>query len=161
MFAARCIAVSLTFFVLLYSGLSLAASLMWELMRRVPRHFRIPGSASLLLGLRILPLLGAISITVAFSLPSFLFLEPRSTDEAIGTLPLALGFCSLLLLAAGITRASSAHARASQAVAEWLNGATMLEERASAPVFRTGEGTPLSSPSRPCARPRFWSPRLL
>ena len=67
-------------------------------MRRIfrPRSARAP--ADLLFALRILPLALSSLVTFAFTLPSFLLLEPRSTNEAIGTAPLALGFCCLILL---------------------------------------------------------------
>ena len=93
MFAARCIGVSLAVFVLLYVFLSVAVSRGWKLVRRMFRPRSARGSADLLFALRILPLALSSAITLAFTLPSFLLLEPRSTNEAIGTAPLALGFC--------------------------------------------------------------------
>jgi len=147
MFAARCIGVSLAVFVVLYVFLSVAISRGWALIQRVfqPRSAR--GSADLLFALRVLPLAVSSLVTLAFTLPSFLLLEPRSTDEAIGTAPLALGFCCLILLAAGIARAAVAQRKASRALVKWLDGSILMESQiaesgSAVPIFRTGSNAP-------------------
>jgi Zn-dependent protease with chaperone function len=142
MFTARCIGVSLAVFVLLYAFLSLAVSRGWKLARRMFRPASARSAADLLFVLRMLPLALASLVTFAFTLPSFLLLEPRSTNERIGTAPLALGLCCLILLAAGVTRAAVAQLRASRALAEWLESSILIESqcRRSAdgvPIFRT------------------------
>jgi len=120
MFAARCIGVSLAVFVLLYVFLSLLISQGWKLMRHTLRPSSARGAADLLFALRVLPLGLSVLVTVAFTLPSFLLLEPRSTGEAVGTAPLALGVCCLVLLGAGVARAALAQRRASRALVGWL-----------------------------------------
>src|SRR5579864_1580130 len=100
MFTARCIGVSLAVFVLLYVFLSLGVSRGWKLIRRMFRPRSARTAADLLFALRMLPLALSSLVTFAFTLPSFLLLEPRSTNEAIGTAPLALGFCCFILLGA-------------------------------------------------------------
>ncbi len=92
MFAARCIGVSLAVFVLVYVFLSLLVSRGWKLMRRTLQPTSARSAADLLFILRVLPPGVSVFVTLAFTLPSFLLLEPRSTGEAIGTAPLALGF---------------------------------------------------------------------
>jgi Zn-dependent protease with chaperone function len=140
MFAARCIGVSLAVFVLLYVSLSLAVCRGWNLMRRLFPSHSARGSADFLFALRILPFALSSVVTLAFTLPSFLLLEPRSTDESIGLAPLGLGFCCVLLLGAGIARAALAQLKASRALVKWLDGSTVMESSDAVPIFRTGTG---------------------
>jgi Zn-dependent protease with chaperone function len=147
MFAARCLGVSLAVFVLLYVFLSLGVSRGWKLLRRMFRPGSARSAADLLFAMRILPLALSSLVTLAFTLPSFLLLEPRSTTEAIGTTPLALGLCCLILLGAGIARAAIAQLRASRALVEWLDGSVLIESQTSqsgsaVPIFRTGNAAP-------------------
>jgi Zn-dependent protease with chaperone function len=156
MFAARCIGVSLAVFVLLYVFLSLAVSRGWKLTYRMFRPRSARGSADLLFVLRILPLALSSVVTLGFTLPSFLVLEPRSTDEAIGTVPLALGFCCLILLGVGITRAAMAQRSASRALVGWLDGSTLMEcptvaSGDAVPIFRTGKDAPTLTVAGLCA----------
>jgi Zn-dependent protease with chaperone function len=151
MFAARCVGVSLAVFVLLYVFFSVAVSRGWKLVRRMFRPQSARSSADLLFALRILPLALSSVVTLAFTLPSFLLLEPRSTDEAIGTAPLALGFCCLIMLGAGITRAVMAQLRASWALRKWLDGSTILESADAVPIFRTGNDAPTLTVAGVCA----------
>jgi Zn-dependent protease with chaperone function len=156
MFLARCVGVSLAVFVLLYVSLSLAVSRGWKLVRRLLRPHSARDSADLLFVLRILPLALSSLVTLAVTLPSFLLLEPHSTDEAIGTAPLALGFCCLALIGAGITRASIAQLKASRALIKWLDGSILMdsqviESRDAVPIFRTGKDTPTLTVAGVCA----------
>ena len=95
MFALRGIAVSLTFFVLLYGLLSTLVAAAWRSLKALPASAR--SLAALLFALRVLPMAGSAVITFAFVVPSFQLLEPRSIniDEGIGAMPLALGLCAL------------------------------------------------------------------
>jgi Zn-dependent protease with chaperone function len=156
MFAARGIGVSLAVFVLLYVFLSMGVSRGWRMARRVFRPHSARGSADLLFALRILPLALSSAVTLAFTLPSFVLLEPRSTNEAIGTAPLALGFCCLILLAAGIARAAIAYRRASRALVKWLQGSMLMESQVkesgnAVPIFRTGSDAPTLTVAGLCA----------
>jgi hypothetical protein len=156
MFAARCVGVSLAVFVLLYVFLSAAVSRSWRLIRRTFRPQSARSAADLFFCLRILPLALASVVTFAFTLPSFLWLEPRSTDEAIGTAPLALGLCCLILLGAGITRAAIAQRRASRALVKWLDGSMLMEPQVTdsgdtVPIFRTGKDAPTLTVAGVCA----------
>jgi len=143
MYLARCIGVSLAVFVLLYVFLSLLVSRGWKLLLRIFRPRSAHATADFLFALRILPLALSSLITLALTLPSFLLLEPRSTNEAIGTAPLALGFCCLILLGAGIVRATVSQMRASRALVKWLDGSMLMEPQikesgSAVPIFRTG-----------------------
>lgn len=125
MFALRGIAVSLTFFVLLYCFVSAIVAVAWRAlkwMHKTERHL-----ASLLFAARILPLVASVAITAVFVIPSFQLLEPRSTsisiDEGLGAKPLALGICALLLIAFGCIRVFTAQTTTSRIVAGWLKDA--------------------------------------
>ena len=126
MFALRGIAVSLTFFVLLYCLLSALVAVGMALAEVVAarRNRALP---ALLFALRVLPLAVSVVITLAFVVPSFQLLEPRSIDEGMGAMPLALGVCALLLIACGCFRVITAQTRTSRVVARWLEGAHPLD----------------------------------
>jgi Zn-dependent protease with chaperone function len=156
MFAARCIGVSLAVFVLLYVSVSLAVARGWKLIRRLARPCTAGGAADLLFVLRVLPLALSSVVTLAFTLPSFLLLEPRATDEAIGIAPLALGFCCLILIGVGITRAVIAQLKASRALVKWLDGSILMESQITqsgdvVPIFRTGNNAPILTVAGVCA----------
>jgi Zn-dependent protease with chaperone function len=147
MFAARCVGVSLAVFVVLYVSLSAAVSRGWKLMRRMLQPHSARGSADLLFGLRVLPLAVSSLVTLVFTLPSFLLLEPRVTDEAIGRAPLVLGSCCLVLITVGITRVVMAQLRASRSLVQWLDGSVPMESQVTesgdaVPIFRTGNDAP-------------------
>jgi len=134
MFALRGIAVSLTFFVLIYCLLSAIVVVGWPLLRWL--HAREKSLAGVLCALRVLPLAASIAVTFALVVPSFQLLEPRSMDidEGMGVLPLALGICALLLIAWGCFRVITAQTRTSRAVARWLEGAHPLKVDSGAPA---------------------------
>ena len=132
MFVLRGIAVSLTFFVLLYCLLSALVAVAWRSLKllRVTEQSR----AGVLFALRVLPLAASVMVTLVFVVPSFQLLEPRSinSNEGIGAMPLALGICALLLIACGCFRVITAQTRTSRAVARWLEGAHPLNVNARA-----------------------------
>jgi Zn-dependent protease with chaperone function len=139
MFILRGIAVSLTFFVLLYCLLSLLIACAWRgmaFLRASP-----VGQASLLFWLRLFPLAASASVTLALVVPAYIRLEPRSIEEDI-VLPLVLGFGCLALFAVGLWRVVAAQTRTARVVADWLKGANALDTGAPAPTFQTGRGTP-------------------
>jgi Zn-dependent protease with chaperone function len=130
MFALRGIAVSLTFFVLLYCLLSAVVAVAWRSLQLL--RAREKSLADLLFALRVLPFVASVVITFAFVVPSFQLLEPRSIDEGMGAMPLALGVCALLLIAGGCFRVIAAQTRTSRVVARWLEGAHPLNVDARA-----------------------------
>ena len=142
MFALRGIAVSLTFFVLLYGLLSALVAVAWRSLRWL--HAREKSLADLLFVLRILPVAASVVITFVFVVPSFQLLEPRSIDEGMGAMPLALGVCALLLIACGCYRVITAQAKTSRVVASWLEGARPLNGDAAAETvtFRSRREAP-------------------
>jgi Zn-dependent protease with chaperone function len=140
MFVLRGIAVSLTFFVLLYCLLSLLVVGGWRYLKfaRIAAAHR---QASLLFWSRVFPLLAATVVTLFLVVPSFVLREPRSIDEDMG-LPLVLGLGCLLLFALGMYRVVAAQMRTARVVADWLRGANALDAGVTPPTFRAGRGTP-------------------
>jgi len=133
MFALRGIAVSLTFFVLVYCLLSALVAVAWRSLKWL--HASEPSLAGLLFALRVLPMAASVVVTFAFVVPSFQLLEPRSVtiDEGIGAVPFALGLCALFLIACGCFRVITAQIKTSRVVAGWLEGANPLTEDAAIP----------------------------
>ena len=140
MFALRGIAVSLTFFVLLYGGLSALVVVSWRWLRWL--HAAEQSVADLLFLLRVLPLFASIVLTIAFVVPSFQILEPRSANEGTGTLPLALGVAALLLIALGSWRVITAQTRTARVVGRWLEGARPFETGSDTITLRSHRQTP-------------------
>jgi Zn-dependent protease with chaperone function len=136
MFAARGIAVSFSVFVIIYCVLSLAVACVWQRTWMRGRRFRVRRAADFLFVLRILPLVTAALITAAFTVPSFLLLEPRTTDESFGGLSLALCGAGVILTALGFINAGIAWRRASRAVTQWMQGAQFSEFANSVPVLK-------------------------
>jgi Zn-dependent protease with chaperone function len=140
MFALRGIAVSLTFFVLLYCLLSALVAVAWRSLKWL--HATEQSLAGLLFALRVLPLVASVVITFAFVVPSFQLLEPRSIDEGMGAMPLALGVCALLLIACGCFRVIAAQTKTTRVVARWLEGAHPLDAGAQTVTFRSRREAP-------------------
>jgi Zn-dependent protease with chaperone function len=144
MFALRGIAVALSVFVIVYGALSLAVGFCWrwsDVWRRRHRH-PVRRSADVLLAWRMFPLLAAAVVTAAFTVPSFLLLEPRAIDEPLGGIPLALGICAVGLGIFGVGNAGVALRRVSRVVARWTRAAQPIKAGAPVPVLRTSAGVP-------------------
>lgn len=142
MFFARCIGVSLAVFVILYLSMSLLVARVWRYGLHWFNSASARASETLLFAIRTLPLLGSALITLAFTVPSFLMLEPRTTDEEVGVVPVILALCFLGLMVWGISRAVATQIRTSRRVSEWLSGATAVREEAAVPVYRTCQRAP-------------------
>jgi Zn-dependent protease with chaperone function len=142
MFAARGIAVSLSVFVLLYCGLSLAVCCAWRSVWVYSRKLPVRRAADLLFGLRLLPLIGAATVTAVFTVPSFVLLEPRAIDEPVGGIPMLLAVCGFLLAALGVGNAMLALMRVSKTIAAWISGAKQVDGSGSIPVLRISRAVP-------------------
>jgi Zn-dependent protease with chaperone function len=142
MFGARLVAVSFSVFVLIYSGLSLAVSCVWRKFWLYSQRYPVRRSADLLFGLRLFPWAAAAVVTLAFTVPSFVLLEPRSIDEPIGIAPLLLGLCGLMLAAFGVLNAARAVKTASRALTLWMSEAKLVESRGKIPVVRISRVVP-------------------
>jgi len=141
MFALRGIAVSLTFFVVLYCLLSLMVGLGWRSLTLL--HTKSERSlANLLFGLRILPVAASALLTLGLVVPSFQLLEPRSIEEDMGLMPIVLALCTLLLIAFGVFRVVTAQTRTSRVVARWMNGASPHIVETEVVTFRSRPDVP-------------------
>ncbi|HTZ84601.1 MAG TPA: M56 family metallopeptidase [Candidatus Acidoferrales bacterium] len=142
MFALRGIAISFSVFFMVYCALSVAVSVSWRRVYRRVRHYRVHCVADLLFAIRIFPFVSAAMITAAFTVPSFLLLEPRTIKEPLGGAPLALGICGALLGGVGIARAMVALLRASRNVSGWTVQAEAGTPMAKVPVLRIRPSIP-------------------
>lgn len=142
MFAARGIAVSFSVFVMVYCVLSLAVCFTWrKLWFYTPKH-PVRRIADFLFALRMFPLATATVITAAFTVPSFLLLEPRGIDEPIGKVPLAMGICGALLGIIGLVNAGLALRKASRTLSAWTSEAQPVKAAAPIPVLRISRTFP-------------------
>lgn len=142
MFALRGIAISCSVFFVVYSILSVIVSLSWSRVRARIQHLSIRRIADLLFVFRMLPLALAAVVTAAFTVPSFLLLEPRSVDEPLGGIPLTLGLCGVALAVFGVGNAVRAMVRASRAISVWTDKAEPSDIVSSIPVLRTSPAVP-------------------
>jgi beta-lactamase regulating signal transducer with metallopeptidase domain len=168
MFALRGVAVSFSIFVTFYSVLSLAVCGVWRGVWIHGQRYPARLCADLLFTLRLMPFVVGAGATLALAVPSFLLLEPRSVDEPMGAVPVALGLCGMAVLLAGMWKAGSALLRASRAVARWSGEArvigssgvdsTGVDSSASVPVLRvSGAAPPLTAAG--ILRPSVWLSR--
>lgn len=142
MFVVRCLGVSLAFFLLVYSVVSLLVLGCWGRVSSGSRRLSGRQICNLLFALRGLPFVTASLITLAFMVPSFLLLEPRAVAEPIGEVPLTLGAACVLLLGAGLWNAVRAQVRTSRTVALWLQGSSLSSFSDSVPLFRIRPSSP-------------------
>ena len=142
MFAARCIGVSLSVFVLLYAALSVAVSRGWKLAIPLCNRLTSRAAARVLFAARVFPFVTSAAVTLLFTIPSFLLLEPLHADEEIGVAPVLLGLACILLFGWGLRLAIAAQRQTSMALTEWLSGAAVLPCKSGVPIFKTGKNSP-------------------
>src|SRR5580692_2103431 len=123
MFAVRGVAVSLSIFVVIYGVCSLTVLLAWRKVWLRGRLYPAKRCADLLFILRTSPFALATGVTLAFAVPSFLLLEPRTVYEPLGAVPLILGCCGIAVVVAGVWKAAAALSRASENIARWSSRA--------------------------------------
>ncbi len=127
MFALRGVAVSLSVFVLLYSALSLVVCSVWGRVLLYGERYSARRCADLLFTLRVCPLVVAAGVTLALAVPSFVLLEPRTVDEPMGVVLVALGLSGMAVVLAGMWKAALALLRASRTVARWSTEARVID----------------------------------
>jgi beta-lactamase regulating signal transducer with metallopeptidase domain len=142
MFAVRGLAVSFSVFVIVYVALSLAVTCTWRHLWFYVQKHPVRHIADLLFAVRMFPLLSAAVITAAFTVPSFLLLEPRAINEPIGGVPFVLGICGALLGVFGLVNAAIALRKASRAISNWTNQAQPVETCVNVPVLRISRTLP-------------------
>ena len=139
-FALRGVMVSLAFFAILYSFLSVLLVLAWKCLRW--SHFQLPVSHNVLFTLRVIPFVISAGVSLFLTLPSFLLFERHSLDEDLGTF--VLSACTILILGAGVYRVLSAEARTRRVVSACLEGAIALErDTLTPPVVLAKTAIPL------------------
>lgn len=142
MFATRGLAVSFSVFVMVYCALSLAVCFSWRRVRIYGQKHPVRRIADLLFALRMFPLVTAAVITAAFTVPSFLLLEPRAIDEPLGGVPLVLGLCGAVFGIFGLVNAGLALHRASRTISRWTSDAQPVRSCSPVPVLRIGRRFP-------------------
>lgn len=142
MFAARGLAVSFSVFAMVYCVLSLAVCLAWRAVQSRIERLPVRRVADLLFALRMFPLATAAVVTVAFTVPSFLLLEPRAIEEPLGEIPLVLGIFGAALGIFGMANAGVAMRRASRTISNWTRDAQPFEASTSIPVLRISRMIP-------------------
>jgi len=142
MFAARGIAVSFSVFLIVYCALSLAVSFSWTKVWHYCQKRPVRRVADLLFAFRMFPLVTAAVITAAFTVPSFLLLEPRAIDEPMGEIPLVLGLCGAVLGIFGLVNAGLAVRRASRTISTWTTNAEPVDTCSPVPVLRIPRSLP-------------------
>jgi hypothetical protein len=142
MFAARGIAVSFSVFAIVYVALSLGVCRTWQRIWMRAHGQSARRMADLLFALRILPLVVATVVTAAFTVPSFVLLEPRAIDEPMRLVPLILGVCGVCLGIAGIVNAGGALLQAARSIDAWTTGAQPIITAAPVPVLRVSGAVP-------------------
>lgn len=136
MFAARGIAISFSVFVMVYCALSIAVCFSWRKVWLYCQKLPVRRIADVLFALRMFPLVTAAVITVAFTVPSFLLLEPRAINEPMGEVPPVLGLCGTILAIFGVLNAGIALRRVKRTISRWTNHAQRVEIKAPVPVLR-------------------------
>jgi len=142
MFAARGLAVSFSVFVMVYGTLSLAVCLVWRCVWRYSQRHAGRWSANLLFALRMSPLAAAAVVTIAVTVPSFLWLEPRGIDEPLGRIPLVLSACGAAWGVFGVLNVGLAVRRASRAISLWTHAAQPVKATGDPPVLRISRPVP-------------------
>ncbi len=142
MFLARGIALSFSVMVLLYTSLSFVVGWGWRMVERRFRRFSAQVTADFLFGLRIMPLALSALVTLVFTVPSFLLLEPHSIDEPIGAIPLALSGCGVLLFVVGMFKATLAQVRTTKVVADWSSRSYPCRNGCECPCVPYWQGRP-------------------
>lgn len=142
MFALRGMAVSLSVFVIVYCGLSLAVGMTWRRVRERMRDLSAQSAADWLFALRMLPVVAAAGITATFIVPSFVLLEPRAVDEGLGIVPALLGIGGALLMGVGLLNAARAWRRSRSAIHAWSLGAQPVMSDAPVRVWRIAPAVP-------------------
>lgn len=157
MFAARGIAVTLSVFLIVYCVVSLAVCLCWRAGQLHSRRYPVRRIADLLFAMRMFPLVTAAVITAAFTVPSFLLLEPRAIDEPLGYTPLVLGIGGALLGILGIANAGIALRSAAHRISRWTSAAQPVGSWGAVPVIRISPVSAITIPAMTTAgilRPR-------
>jgi len=139
-FVLRAILVSLAFFALLYSVLSVLLVVTWRGLRlcHLQKYIGVRG----LFTLRVIPFVISAAVSLFLTLPSFLLFERHSLDEDLGTFVLC--GCAVLILGTGLYRVLAAEARTRRVVSAFLESAVGLQDDEVTPEIISAQSiTPL------------------
>lgn len=142
MFAIRGIAVSFSVFVIVYCAATLAVLCGWRRIYQRVQDVPVQRLANLLFALRTFPLLLAALVTVAFAIPSFLLLEPRSIVEPMGDIPLLLALAGSVFAIYGVVNAAGAAVKAARTVSRWSSSSEPVSSSSPFPVLRISRSVP-------------------
>jgi len=124
--------IALEVFFLVYVALSLLVGIAWRMLRR----HRRPASPAATYGFRVLPAVAALTAVIVFTVPSFLWFEPRGAEEAIGTVALALAAGGAAIVVFGSVNALVAWLYTSRWVSSWSGDPLPLKMQAGVPAYR-------------------------
>src|SRR3954466_11840 len=139
MFFIRGLVVSLGVFFLIYASSSFLVAVLWRMGLKRKLNNVAP---NLLFALRMLPLVLASTFVSFFTIPSFLFLEPKSANEATGWFASALACGGEVVLIVGSCNALLAWWKASRFVSAVTAASAPFDSSAAVPVFKTAGRTP-------------------
>jgi Zn-dependent protease with chaperone function len=142
MFAVRGIIIALGAFAVAYCAASLAVMLTWPKLRARSLQLSAAGLADALFVFRMLPLISAIFVTAALTVPSFLIFEPRSIHEQLGPIPIGLALSGVALALFGAAKGLAALFRASRIVEEWTQGMQVIEADNPVALLRASDQAP-------------------
>lgn len=121
MFYLRGALICISVLVLVYSGTSLAVGRSWRMLARLAGGRPARHVANSLFALRMLPIVFATLVVAAFAVPSFLLLEPRASEEAIGLIPALLSAAFVLLAVIGAFRVWKALRHMQDCLRRWVS----------------------------------------
>jgi hypothetical protein len=107
----RLLCISLAAFFLIHLALGLLVSLLSPAMVRRAEHLRPQRAAGLLLAMRLLPAGLAFAMVAGLCVPSYLWLEPRSTSEEVGWACIGAALLCTICLALALARSWRAASR--------------------------------------------------
>jgi Zn-dependent protease with chaperone function len=143
MFAVRGIIISLAVFAVVYCTISAAVLLTWRRLRFREDSVSAASRADGLFVLRIFPLVFAIFVTAVLAVPSFLIFEPRSIQEQLGAVPIALAVVGLAFVLVGMTRSIAAIGRTARMIDSWTRDAQRFESENPVLILQVSEDRPL------------------
>ena len=113
-YSLRLLCLSLASFFLAHAALALASWLAAPAAIRLAEMMRPRRAAWFLFHLRVLPALLAAIVVLALGVPSYLWLEPRATDETVGLACCAAAFLGAAIWCISIARVLHATLRSSR-----------------------------------------------
>jgi hypothetical protein len=150
MYFIRGAVIVLGVFFIVYVALSLLMAAAWRALRRDPR----PASPAAAYGFRILPLVAALTAVLVFTIPSFIWLEPRGTDEPVGAAAFALASAGAAILVFGACNALFAWLYTLRCMSSWIGDSPVLKRWAGVPAYRASQAAPLLAVAGLC-RPKL------